>query len=121
MDRQALEIRETDDEPLLFTLLRPWFHNRAWEVFDAEDRPVGSLRGNLVRDRFGHHLAEVEQLAGGNGFRFGSRDGNELAVLRPDDAGSQLIFAEDLLGDPFARMLLLAGGLALTHSPARAG
>ena len=30
--------------------------------------------------------------------------------------GYRITFAEDLIGDPFARMLLLAGALALTHS-----
>jgi hypothetical protein len=113
--RTALEIHETEDESLLFTLCGPWLTLRAWEVFDSEDHLVGSLRGNLVRDRQGRTLAVVQQCPAAT-FRFLTPENVELGSLLPNGRGNRITFSEELVGDPFARMLLLAGGLALTHS-----
>jgi hypothetical protein len=115
--RPAYEVRETEDESLLFILYGPWFTQRAWEVYDAEERVVGSLRGNLIRDRYGRTLAAAEPTPGG-GFGFPEPEGEVLGTLEPVNRGHRMTFGEVLIGDPFARMLLLAGGLALTHSHA---
>jgi hypothetical protein len=112
--RHAMEVHETEDEPLLFTLYGPWFTVRAWEVFDADEHLVGSLRGNTVRDRFGRTLAAVLPIPNGS-FLFQAPEGFELGSLRPESTGNRMAFTEELIGEPFARMLLLAGALALTY------
>jgi hypothetical protein len=112
--RLTLEIRETPDDSLLFILLGPGLTMRAWEVFDAEEYPVGSLRGGFIRDRYARVLAIAEPTLDG-AFRYRSWEGIELGSLHRSGNENQLIFAEDLVGDPFARMLLLAASLAVTH------
>jgi hypothetical protein len=112
--RSALEIVESEDESLLCTLSCPWFVLRGWEVSDADEHPVGALRGHLILDRYDRQLASVARAEGG-GHRFLSPDGYELGFLGPAAADMRLTFAEHLAGDPFARMMLLAAALALTN------
>jgi hypothetical protein len=111
-----LEIHELEDESLLFTLLRPWFHLRAWEVFDAEEHLVGGMKRDFVLDCFGRMIARAAPLADGAGQRFLGPHEDELGTLVSSETGSRLEFAVAVAGNPFAKMLLLAGALALTDS-----
>jgi hypothetical protein len=116
--RPALDVyaREEEDTSLLFTLYFPWFFTRAWEVYDADEHLVGTLRGNLVLDRIGRILANVERGPDGSTLRFLTQLGYEPTSLTRAEGGFCLSFAPDLTGDPFARMMLLAAGLALTNA-----
>jgi hypothetical protein len=111
--RSALDIFETEDESLLFTLSYPWLVLRGWKVADADEHPVGSLRGHYLLDRYDRLLATVER-AEAKGYLFRSVEGHELGWLIHRGADNALAFAEPLAGDPFARMMLLAAALALT-------
>jgi hypothetical protein len=117
--RPALEIHESEDESLLFTLYRPWLHLRAWEVIDAEDHLVGGMRKNRVLDRFGRVLAVAASLPEKGSFQLRSADGLELAELLTTERAACLHFALDLAGNPFAKMLLLACALVLTNDQRR--
>jgi hypothetical protein len=116
--RPALDIfaREEEDTSLLFTLYCPWFFTRTWEVYDSEEHLVGTLRNNLVLDRIGRILATVERSADGATLRFLTQLSYEPTAVIRADAGFRLTFAPDLTADPFARMMLLAAGLALTNA-----
>jgi hypothetical protein len=113
LKRSALDVFETEDESLVFTLWCPWLVLRGWEVADADEHPVGALRGRHLLDRYDRLLASAEQV-GQNAYRFRSPEGYELGRLEPNGADHRLAFGEQLAGDPFARMMLLAAALALT-------
>jgi hypothetical protein len=114
LGRLALEIHESDDESLLFTLYQHWFFRGAWEVRDAEEQAIGRMKRNRVLDRFGRQLASIAPAAGGHTFL--SSDGVELGGLAAAADGHRLSFAAEIGTNPFARMLLLGCSLALTNS-----
>jgi hypothetical protein len=101
-----LSVYEADDQPLLFTVRRSWGPWRRTEVCDADERPIGTLHGPVLRDSLGRTLALMERAGG----VFRGRSGEELARLVPGPEGARLLFHPDLL-DPFLKMLLLAAAL----------
>lgn len=101
----TLEVCETDDEALLFTLDRYWGPRATWIVRDADERPVGSLRGGKARDAYGRLLAELEPNANGQR-RWLAPDGRELASIQVEADSAVLSFVGD--ENPFLRMVLLA-------------
>jgi len=103
-----LSVHEADEEPLVFTVRRSWGLWRRTEVNDADDHPVGSLRGAAVRDPYGRTIALVEPAAGGELFR--GRAGEEMARWTASPEGAHLVFHSEL-SDPFVKMLLLAASL----------
>jgi hypothetical protein len=115
--RPALDIyaREEEDTSLLFTLYGPWFWTRVWEIYDADEHLVGTLRGNLILDSIGRILATVERGAGTDSFHFRRQAGYGPTSLTQTEAGVHMTFAPEVAGDPFAKMMLLAAGLALTN------
>jgi len=109
--RFVVEIRETEDEPLVMTLQRGRIWRGNWEVADAEETPIGRIHGTLLVSDFGDELGQ---------WRWTKRDGKALIVR-----GSQSVLAraersekgvlltfDPLTHSPFARMLLLAATLA---------
>lgn len=104
----SLEVVETEDESLVFTVRRFWGWTRHWEVFDADDHCLGSVSRAGVYDRLGRSLARLDQPAGSRGWRLLSPEGPELASA--EDAGDGCVFAftSFVEENPFARMLLLA-------------
>jgi hypothetical protein len=118
LGRKKIQVFESEDESLLMTLLRPWGPLRAWEVLDAEERCVGRLFRDVVYDGYGTRLAAMTPTA----------DGTETALLA--DAGVVLATWQDIPGhgcyfrfgesvdkNPFVRMVVLAGVLALPPWP----
>jgi hypothetical protein len=105
-----LAVHEQEDEPLVFTVRRPWLLSPRREVRDADDNPVGSVRGPRVENIYGRALATL--VPGGEaGERvFRTPGGYELARLSPSADGLRLAFAPGV-EDPFLRMLLLAAAL----------
>lgn len=113
----ALAVHEAEDEPLLFTVQRPWGLLRRWEVRDADEHRVGTFRDWVVLDRYDRRLARIER-AGPAALRFRGPEGNELASLARGAEGMELAFAAELEGEPFAKMLLLAPALVLGQDSA---
>jgi hypothetical protein len=108
-----LSVHEAEDEPLVFTVRRSWGLRQRAEVCDADDHPVGSLRGTAVQGRDGRTVALMEPAAGGGLFRAGS--GEELARWTAGPEGARLIFCPEL-SDPFLKMLLLAAWINRAQS-----
>jgi hypothetical protein len=113
--RSGLEVHEVEDESLLLTLSNPWLNWGTWEIFDAEDHLVGMLRGGTLLNRLGQPLAEVQQAANNHDLCLVNPEGYELATVVESDGGDRLTFGGEVAGDPFAKMVVLAGVLVLTN------
>jgi hypothetical protein len=116
---RRLDVLETEDAALLMTLLRPWGLFRLWDVYDAEERRVGSFYPPLVLDCDGSRRAVLESEGYGHG-RLVSPPARPLAEYeRRPDRSTRLQFAADLEPNPFLRMLLLGAVLAADGPPGR--
>jgi hypothetical protein len=109
-----LEVREADDEPLVFTVQRRWLFRRTWQVRDADGNQVGSIRGPDLRGRYGQVLARQQAAQDGFSVQFRSHDRRDLATLVRVAADVRLTFAAEVQGDPFVKMVLLAAALLST-------
>jgi hypothetical protein len=107
---EALAVHEGEDEPLLFTVERPWRLAPRWQVRDADAHRVAALRSGWVLDRYSQPLAHLER-AGSAGWALRMRGGRELARLARADDGVLFHFAPDVQGEPFVKMALLAAAL----------
>ncbi len=107
LDPPVLDVYESGDESLLFTMRRSWAASDTWRVADAEGRPVADLSGTEVRSWEGELLAVVEMLGAGRG-RWVSLTA-ELGHFRPENQGLAASFTADLEEkNPFVKMALLA-------------
>jgi hypothetical protein len=107
-------IHEIEDESLLVTLYPRRFRSCSWDVYDAEERPLGVVRKKVVLSRFGQILASLETMAGNRCFR--SPQGTEFGWLVSEKGGDQLTFAQEVADEPFVKMLLLASALTVTDA-----
>jgi hypothetical protein len=107
----VLEVHEAEDEPLLCTLHRYWSLGTVWAVRDADGRAVASVRRGLIEDPLGRCLAMPEAAA--HGILFRDLERQELATLSQEGDGLLLTFTEELRGEPFAKMALLAAALTM--------
>lgn len=103
----TLEVCESDDESLLFTLDRYRGLWTTWLVRDADGRLVGRIQGSTAWDALGRPLAYLEPTGAGVR-RWRAPHGAELAVLQTSDAATVVTFTADCGDNPFSRMLLLA-------------
>jgi hypothetical protein len=108
---RTLQVFETEDLSLLLTLHRPGGWLWAWQLDDADDRAVATIRGVTVRDVNGFCLAVGERRDEG-GMRFLSPRGGEVAAWAPAAGGVCLTFNAEAT-NPFLRMALLAATLVL--------
>jgi len=115
--RPVIEVRESDDEPLLFTMWPGWGFARRWRVEDAEGTRVGRVAGPFLLDRRDAPLAFLRRGAGQPSYQ--DAQGRELAEVEVCDEGIRLTFLPDGQGSPFVKMLLLAA--ALVHNEAALG
>lgn len=92
-------IHELHEQPLVFSLQRPWSVVLRWEVRDADNRLVGWISRHLAWDR---QQVEVVRLDDRQVFR--SPNDAELGMI----VGSCLQFGPVTIGQPFLRMLMLA-------------
>jgi len=92
-------IHELEQQPLVFSLQRPWSVVLRWEVRDADNRLVGRISHQLAWDR---QEVEVVRLDARQVFR--SREEAELGTI----VGPCLQFGPVTIGQPFLRMLMLA-------------
>jgi hypothetical protein len=114
LSRRTIEVYEAPDGSLVFALRRAWGWRGSWRLYDAEERLVGTLRGRMMLDGFGHFLAAIEPANAAGRARFLALEGHELGEYTLDRDGAQVTFAPALEGNPFAKMLLL--GAVLTAS-----
>jgi hypothetical protein len=136
---RKLEVRETEDESLVFTVHRTvgWWRRRL-EVYDAddyligygEDRTVSGRDGFWISDRRGLPFAEVKESLRGRGCLFLGPDGRELGAVTSEWTGTGnesrasanhylMSIGEELAEQPFAKMLLLGAALAVHIIPRR--
>jgi hypothetical protein len=113
-----LDVCETDDEPLVFTVHRGLGRKRA-QIADADDQCVGRLvargsdpaAGFWILDRSGDRFVTVE--FNGAAFILWDGVGRKLAAWRQDGVDWH-VSLEPLLDDlPLVKMLLLGSALAL--------
>jgi hypothetical protein len=107
----VLEVREYEDEPLLFTVRRCWSFAARYLVCDAEDSPVGVLDRSHLLDRLGR-LFTVRQREGER-VVFRTTSGCPVAEAEPVAQTVRLSFHAAVENQPFAKMLLLAAVLNL--------
>jgi hypothetical protein len=103
-----LAVHEQEDEPLLFTVRRGGSLWPRREVRDAEEQPIGFVLGRLVHDRFGRLVAALQ-----DGL-FRNPHQRILAEMNSTTDGVRLTFGDDIAGEPFVKMLLLAAALQTT-------
>jgi hypothetical protein len=109
--RRVLEVRELEDEPLLFTVRRCWSLLPRREVRDADGWRVGTLLGPRLDDDRGRRLALRCWEAGGRASAFRTRRGELLAWSAEDGDSLRLTFGELVQDEPFVKMLLLGAAL----------
>jgi hypothetical protein len=112
----VLEVRESEDEPLLFTVCRSWSLLPRREVCDADGRRVGYLHGEALDDAWGRRVAVRSWEGARNSGTFRLRNGKVLAWTEREKEGLRLTFAETAAGEPFLKMLLLGAALLLEAS-----
>jgi hypothetical protein len=109
--RTVLEVREADDEPLLFTIYRRWGLMSRYDIRDADDVYVGGVRGAQVCDAYGAPLAGLCADEGAGARRWEGVAGSVLAEVREEREGTRLRFTDNAGDSPFVRMILLAAVL----------
>jgi hypothetical protein len=105
--RRVLEVREHDDEPLVFTVRRCWGLLSRYEVRDADGHGIGYVLGPWLQDSYGGCLAVCRPEAGG----VLAPDGDVLAAVSNGGGATRVRFASSAAGDPFLKMMLLAAAL----------
>jgi len=116
---RKIEVFESEDLSLLVTLWRPWGIFRSWQIHDAEENQLGQIAGTTLRDGNGARLASLRQSADSRERSWISMAGLELGswhVVARDDLIFR--FGEVTERNPFLRMVVLAGLLALPPHPA---
>jgi hypothetical protein len=138
LTRAVLEVYETEDESLLFTVHRAWPLALRWEVRDSEGRRLGTFRRSdlraarqamRLRERHGSHGQRIGHSRGGAGDRTGqspividpppvgpAADAaasavQDLVTWSHSHSGTLVTFAGELEGKPFAKMVVLAAVL----------
>ncbi|MCE9565124.1 MAG: oxidoreductase [Planctomycetes bacterium] len=133
----SVEVRETPDDSLVFTLRRGWYIFKSTvEVRDSQGELVGTFRSKFftisggfhVYDKEGKYFAHVKGSMFGFNYRFLNEDGSvELGRVAKKLGGAaglakELFFSADnyfmevnpeLSEQPLAKMLLLAATLAV--------
>jgi hypothetical protein len=108
--RPFLDVFESEDEPLVFSIRRVWALSSKWEVRDAEGRRVALLQRGFLVDAFGQVAATNQKRAAGGPTRFRS-SAQELAHATWAADGVRLEFVPELEGYPLVKMALLAAVL----------
>jgi hypothetical protein len=105
----VVEVHEQEDASLLFTVHRAWSLLPRREVRDADGQPVGSLLGRLIQDAIGRPVATWHDGVFRNPYQ------RVLAEITRVADGLRLSFSDDIAGEPFLKMLLLAATLEMTR------
>ena len=102
----------TDDASHLMTLVRSWGITRTWNLYDADDRHIGSIGPSRLVDANGERRGtlDADQILDAN--RQTLATFRKLTTLK-----AEVTFAADREANPFLRMLLLAAILVQDASP----
>ncbi len=111
-----LDVFETEDASHLMSVSRSWGMLRIWEVDDADNRHVGTIHANSIVSSDGERLAWIEHESPERVHLFDSI-GRPLAGFAKTAGGMEVTFASP--PNPFLRMLVLGGALALEPAPNR--
>jgi len=118
LGRKKIQVFESEDESLLMTLYRPPGFSRMWEVADAEERRVGHLYRDAIYDGYGTRLATMSSAADGSETVLRGDAGAVLGAWQEiPGQGRYFRFGDAVHDNPFARMVTLAGVLALPPWP----
>jgi hypothetical protein len=107
---RVLEVREMEDEPLLFTLRRSWTLLPWFEVRDADEHAVGRFLDPVIEDRNGCPCAMRYEDGPGKEI-FLNPLGVCLAQLTREGQVARLDFEDVIEKEPFLKMLFLAAAL----------
>ncbi|MBI2804137.1 MAG: hypothetical protein HYX68_04035 [Planctomycetes bacterium] len=114
--RSRLDVHETPDGSHLLSLTRSWSFSRSWDVYDSEDRHVGTLYTKTIVTGANDFVGVIQRNP--HGVVGGNRE--MLASFAPNaDASLELKFMEGTPANPFVRMLLLGSALTLDPIPPR--
>lgn len=129
----TLEVRETEDESLVFMVHRAmgWWRRRI-DIYDADDRWMGcgekrafwGQGGFWIYDRRNLPFAQIRGAFQSRGYRFLGPDGRELGTVtrertEPRTEASAPVqhclvsISDELAGQPLAKMLLLGVALVI--------
>ena len=109
--RRVVEVHEQQDDSLLCTVRRCWSLFPWYEVWDADDHLVGWHGGPIVLDPAGRPVAVREEESEiGTSWKAGV-DSNTLALVAWQGDDVRLTFADEIAGEPFLKMLILAAAL----------
>jgi hypothetical protein len=126
-----LEVRETEDESLVFTVRgTTGLWRRRIEVYDADDHMMGyaesrafsGRNGFWMYDRRSLPFAEIKAVLQGPDYRFQAADGRELGTVTRErrapvtqaPLNQYLVSTSDELAEqPLAKMLVLGAALAM--------
>jgi hypothetical protein len=114
--RPALEVVETPDHALLFTLRRSWLFPSTWSLYDAEGSFVGQMLAEALLDPHGQRFA-VQRFEAPATWVLAETTGREYARLERHGALERLLFTDSRLTNPFLRMLVLGSFLLLHPHP----
>jgi hypothetical protein len=109
--RRTLTVHEMPDASLVFALQRSWGWPGSWQVLDADERVVGTLRGHALLDGLGHLLAVIEPADPGGRGRLLAVQGRELGAFAREGEATRITFAAEVEGNPFAKMMLFGAVL----------
>lgn len=115
--KRQITLFETDDASLLLTLRRGFW--RLWDVYDAEERRIGTIYRNAVLGRGGEQVALVRQPRSDKPGSFFLSAHQDLARYWQRGDEWQVEFGDASL-NPFQRMALLAAVLSWGTAPASA-
>jgi hypothetical protein len=119
LGHRRIQVFESVDESQLMSLTRPWGLSRGWDVRDAEDRRVGIVAPAAIHDSSGARLATLCVAAEGSGDSAWRADDDRILASWHSMPGQGCFFhfGETVAANPFIRMILLAGALALPPWP----
>jgi hypothetical protein len=110
LSQPILDVFETDDEPLVFSVRRLWALSSKWEVRDADGHRVALLRHGLIVDALDQFRARVERSADDSLMQFQGPT-LELAHATWSVEGVRIEFAPQIESEPLIKMALLAAVL----------
>lgn len=104
---QHMEVLETEDAALLMTLVRSWGLTRFWDIYDAEERRIGTIAPPVLLDSEGGRRAYLDRADRDHGRMLNSASRVLAEYARQGVAATAVRFAPELEPNPFLRMLLL--------------
>jgi len=111
-----LEVYETDDASHLMSLVRAWGVLRIWDVYDAEERRVGSIYPPNLVDSEGQRRGFLEHHGPDRGKALDPAN-HVLATFQRRLDSLDLAFMPEPAPNPFLRMLILGAVLCLDPAP----